>query len=324
MFNFGRKNKAKSAPAEEDSGKLSERLSGSRKSFGDRIKSALTFSKQLDDDLFEELETLLLMADIGSETTMEIIDELTGRTKRKELRDPQQVMAALRSLLIERLKPYARPLVVDPEKRPCVVLVVGVNGVGKTTTIGKMARRCKDAGLSVMLAAGDTFRAAAVEQLKEWGERNGIPVVAQATGADSASVIYDAMESAKARGVQILLADTAGRLHTKSNLMEELKKVKRVMSKLDPGAPHEVLMVIDGNTGQNALNQAQQFSDAIKLTGLAVTKLDGTARGGMLFSLTRKLGLPIRFIGVGEKIGDLRHFDAEEFVDALLGEVDAE
>ena len=324
MFNFGRKNKAKSAPAEEDSGKLSERLSGSRKSFGDRIKSALTFSKQLDDDLFEELETLLLMADIGSETTMEIIDELTGRTKRKELRDPQQVMAALRSLLIERLKPYARPLIVDPEKRPCVVLVVGVNGVGKTTTIGKMARRCKDAGLSVMLAAGDTFRAAAVEQLKEWGERNGIPVVAQATGADSASVIYDAMESAKARGVQILLADTAGRLHTKSNLMEELKKVKRVMSKLDPGAPHEVLMVIDGNTGQNALNQAQQFSDAIKLTGLAVTKLDGTARGGMLFSLTRKLGLPIRFIGVGEKIGDLRHFDAEEFVDALLGEVDAE
>lgn len=324
MFNFGRKNKTKNAPAEEDSGKLSERLSGSRKSFGDRIKSALTFSKQLDDELFEELETLLLMADIGSDTTLEIIEELTSRARRKELRDPQQVMTALRSLLIERLKPYARPLIVDPEKRPCVVLVVGVNGVGKTTTIGKMARRCKDAGLSVMLAAGDTFRAAAVEQLKEWGQRNDIPVVAQATGADSASVIYDAMESAKARGVQILLADTAGRLHTKSNLMEELKKVKRVMSKLDPGAPHEVLMVIDGNTGQNALNQAEQFSDAIKLTGLAVTKLDGTARGGMLFSLTRKLRLPVRFIGVGEKIGDLRHFDAEEFVDALLGEVDAE
>ncbi len=324
MFKFGGKDKSVepekllSAEGEENSGELSARLERSRGSFGDRLKSMLRIRRKLDDELFEELETALLMADVGAETTTEVIDELTKGVKRRELGDGEAVLRALREQLLFRLKPYARPLIVDPEARPYVILVVGVNGVGKTTTIGKLAKRCKERGLSVMLAAGDTFRAAAVEQLQEWGRRNDVPVVAQQTGADSASVIFDAMESAKARGTQILIADTAGRLHTKSNLMEELAKIRRVLRKLNAKAPQEVMLVIDGGTGQNALNQAEQFKQAIGVTGVTVTKLDGTAKGGILMALSRKHRLPIRFIGVGEKIGDLRPFDAEEFVDALL------
>ena len=303
---------------EEGSGELRDRLERSRGNFGDRLKTMFAIRRKLDDELLEEIETLLLTADVGADTTLEIIADLTQRVKRRELADAQAVLAALREQLIERLKPYGRPLIVDPKAHPYVVLVVGVNGAGKTTTIGKLAQRCQQRGLSVMLAAGDTFRAAAVEQLQRWGERNNVPVVAQQSGADSASVIFDAMQSAKARGVQVLIADTAGRLHTKSNLMEELSKIKRVLTKLDAKAPHEVLLVVDGGTGQNALNQAEQFKKAVGVTGVAVTKLDGTARGGIVFALTRKHRLPVRYIGVGEKIGDLRAFNPEEFVDALL------
>ena len=330
MFKFGNKDKRNEPEQtpdgevtlepqdEEDSGSLRERLKRSRGGFGDQLKAMFRVRRKLDDELFEELETLLLTADIGADTTLEITEELTGRVKRRELADADAVLNALRALLVERLKPYARPMMVKPEAKPFVVLVVGVNGVGKTTTIGKLARRCQDRGLSVMLAAGDTFRAAAVEQLKEWGQRNEVPVISQAQGADSASVIYDAMAAAQARGIQVLIADTAGRLHTKSNLMEELTKIKRVLKKLDADAPHEVLLVIDGGTGQNALNQAEQFNRAVGCTGAAVTKLDGTAKGGIIFALTRRHRMPIRFIGVGEKLGDLRSFDAEAFVDALL------
>ncbi|MEM9303743.1 MAG: signal recognition particle-docking protein FtsY [Pseudomonadota bacterium] len=307
-----------SAEGEENSGALEDRMQRSRGSFGQTLKNMFRLRRQLDDELFEELETALLMADVGADTTMEIIDELTKGVKRRELGDTEAVIKALREQLVWRLKPYARPLIVDPKAKPYVILVVGVNGVGKTTTIGKLAKRCKERGLSVMLAAGDTFRAAAVEQLQQWGERNDVPVIAQQTGADSASVVFDAMEAAKARGVQILIADTAGRLHTKSNLMDELSKIRRVLKKLDAKAPHEVLLVIDGGTGQNALQQAEQFQQAAGVSGVVVTKLDGTAKGGIVMAVARQRRLPIRFIGVGEKIGDLRPFDAEEFVDAIL------
>ncbi len=278
---------------------------------------------RIDDALLEELETRLLMADVGVEATREIIDELQGRIKRRQMSDAGELMAALKAQMIEILEPVARPLVVSGSRRPFVILVVGVNGAGKTTTIGKLAKRLQGEGHSVMLAAGDTFRAAAVEQLQSWGERNGVPVVAQGSGADSASVIFDALQSAQARGIDVLIADTAGRLHTQSNLMEELKKVQRVMRKLDPDAPHETLLVVDAGTGQNALSQAQQFHQAIGLSGLAITKLDGTAKGGILFAIAKRLAIPIRFIGIGESIDDLRPFDAREFVEALLSREEA-
>ena len=275
--------------------------------------------KAIDEDLLDELETLLLMADVGVETTSEIITSLTEQLKRSELKDGAALQAALHRMLQDVLAPCEQPLSCDNTgDGPFILLVVGVNGVGKTTTIGKLAKRLQNDGKSVMLAAGDTFRAAAVEQLQVWGERNSVPVVAQHTGADSASVIFDAIESARAKGTNVVIADTAGRLHNKSNLMEELKKVQRVIAKLDDSAPHEVLLVLDAGTGQNALSQMQQFHEAVNVTGLALTKLDGTAKGGVAFALSRRFGVPIRFIGVGEGADDLQPFVAEEFVSALL------
>ena len=276
--------------------------------------------RQLDEELLEEIETHLLMADVGIEATQEIIARLTARLSRRQLQDSDEVMRALHDVLLEILAPCSQPLKIDTSHKPFVILVVGVNGVGKTTTIGKLARRLQRQGYSVMLAAGDTFRAAAVEQLKVWGERNRVPVIAQETGADSASVIYDALQAAKARGIDVLIADTAGRLHTRSNLMEELAKIKRIMAKLDPSAPHEVLLVLDATTGQNALVQAEQFNRAVGVTGIALTKLDGTAKGGVIFALAKRFGIPIRFIGIGEGIDDLQDFDARAFVDALFAE----
>jgi fused signal recognition particle receptor len=279
-------------------------------------------AKEIDADLFEELESRLLMADVGVEATLEIIDKLTQRVSRKELTRPDALQGALREELLELLQPCEEPLVAAGHQ-PFVILMVGVNGVGKTTTIGKLARLHLDAGQSVMLAAGDTFRAAAVEQLQAWGERNGVPVVAQHTGADSASVLYDALEAARARNIDVLIADTAGRLHNKDNLMEELKKVVRVMGKLDAEAPHEVMLVLDAGTGQNALSQAEHFQQWVGVTGITLTKLDGTAKGGIIFAIAKKLGLPIRYIGVGEALEDLRPFQAEPFIDALFDVEDA-
>ncbi len=273
--------------------------------------------KEIDADLMEELESQLLLADVGVEATVEIIGRLTQRVARKELADPAALQAALKEELQDLLTPCEAALDVSG-KQPFVILMVGVNGVGKTTTIGKLARFYMAQGRSVMLAAGDTFRAAAVEQLQVWGERNDVPVIAQHTGADSASVIFDALQAARARGVDILIADTAGRLHNKDNLMEELKKVVRVMGKLDESAPHEVMLVLDAGTGQNALAQAQHFQEWVGVSGISLTKLDGTAKGGVIFAIAKKLGLPIRFIGVGEAVDDLRPFEAAQFIDALF------
>ena len=267
----------------------------------------------------EDLETQLLLADVGIEATTEIIDRLAARVSRKELQDSEALYRALQEELADLLEPVSAPLTLPPKgEGPFVILVVGVNGVGKTTTIGKLTQRFQREGRSVMLAAGDTFRAAAVEQLKVWGERNQVPVIAQHTGADSASVIFDAVAAAKARGVDVLIADTAGRLHNKAHLMEELKKVHRVMGKVDAAAPHEVMLVLDAGTGQNALSQASTFNEAVPITGITLTKLDGTAKGGIIFALAKQLGTPIRFIGVGETLDDLRPFAAHEFVDALF------
>lgn len=276
--------------------------------------------REIDDDLLEEIETQLIVSDIGIEATNRILGNLTGQVARKELEDADALFQSLKKELAALLMPAEVPLQIDRDKKPFVILVVGVNGVGKTTTIGKMAKRFQNQGLSVMLAAGDTFRAAAVEQLQVWGERNNVPVIAQHTGADSASVIFDGIQAAKARDIDVLIADTAGRLHNKDNLMEELKKVVRVMKKLDESAPHEVMLVLDAGTGQNALSQARQFQQLIGVTGLSLTKLDGTAKGGIIFAISHQLGLPIRFIGVGEKIDDLRPFVAEEFVKAIFSE----
>ncbi|NJD08210.1 MAG: signal recognition particle-docking protein FtsY [Methylococcaceae bacterium] len=274
--------------------------------------------KTIDRDLLEEIEAQLLMADIGVKATGAIIADLTAGLERSELADAEVLMTRLKDHLYQLIEPVSRPLVIPPSDKPFVILVVGVNGVGKTTTIGKLAKRLQQQGKSVMLAAGDTFRAAAVEQLQTWGERNHIPVVAQSTGADSASVIFDGIQSATAKGYDVLIADTAGRLHTKSNLMEELAKIKRIMAKLDPSAPHEVLLVLDAGTGQNAISQARQFNEAVSLSGLVVTKLDGTAKGGVTFALASQFGIPIRYIGVGEGIDDLQDFDARRFIDALF------
>jgi len=300
--------------------RLRERLSRSRTQLGAGLGNLFLGRKRIDDELMEELETLLLTADVGIDATARVIDDLARRVKRKALADPQALLAALKEALRQILIAAEVPVRQAAPDRPQVVLMVGVNGAGKTTTIGKLARYLQADGNSIMLAAGDTFRAAAVEQLQAWGERNRVPVIAQKGGADSASVIFDALQAATARGVDVLIADTAGRLHTKTNLMDELTKIARVMRKIDPEAPHEVLLVVDATTGQNGLNQAVQFHQAVPLTGIALTKLDGTAKGGIVFAIADKLKVPIRFIGVGESIEDLRPFDADEFLDALLGQ----
>jgi len=274
--------------------------------------------RRIDEALLEELETRLLAADLGVEATEELLSDLHRKVARRELADADALVAALRESLIAMLRPVERPLVIDRARKPFVILVVGVNGSGKTTSIGKLARRLRDEGLSVMLAAGDTFRAAAVEQLAAWAERNGVPIVAQPTGADPAAVVFDAMQAARARGIDVLIADTAGRLHTQSHLMDELAKVARVMKRQDPDAPHEVLLVLDAGLGQNALRQAEQFQRAVGVTGLVVTKLDGTAKGGVVVALARRFGLPIRFVGVGEQAGDFGVFEAAAYVDGLL------
>ena len=274
--------------------------------------------KKIDDELFEELEEQLLIADIGVPTTSKIIKNLTEHASRKELQDAELLYQQLKVEMADILEPVAQPLVIDTTKKPYVILMVGVNGVGKTTTIGKLARKFQAEGKSVMLAAGDTFRAAAVEQLQVWGERNHIPVVAQSSGSDSASVIFDAMQSAAARNIDILIADTAGRLQNKNNLMDELKKIVRVMKKYDETAPHEIMLTLDAGTGQNAISQAKLFNEAVGLTGISLTKLDGTAKGGVIFAIADQFKLPIRYIGVGEKIEDLREFNAKEFIEALF------
>lgn len=298
--------------------RIRQGLDRTRASLTDGLATLFAGRKAIDDDLLEEIETLLLSSDVGVTATTAIIKSLTEKLERKQLRDAQALQIALKADLRAILEPCTAPLITQTENKPFVVLVVGVNGVGKTTTIGKLAKRFQQEGQSVMLAAGDTFRAAAVEQLQVWGERNKVTVVAQHTGADSASVIFDAVQSAKAKGVDVVIADTAGRLQNKDNLMSELQKVVRVMKKLDESAPHEVLLVLDAGTGQNALNQAQVFQQAVGVSGIALTKLDGTAKGGIIFAIAQQLNMPIRFIGVGEKIDDLRPFVAEEFVEALF------
>ncbi len=300
--------------------RLKQGLSKTSASIGEGMASLFLGKKAIDDDLLEEIETRLLTADVGVEATSVIIQSLTQKVARKQLTDSDALYTSLQAELATLLKPVEQPLKIVSQNKPFVILVVGVNGAGKTTTIGKLAKKLQLEGKKVMLAAGDTFRAAAVEQLQVWGERNQIPVIAQHTGADSASVIFDAVQAAKARGIDVLIADTAGRLHTKDNLMEELKKVRRVIGKLDADAPHEVLLVLDAGTGQNAINQAKQFNQTVQLTGLALTKLDGTAKGGVIFALAKQFGLPIRYIGVGEGIDDLRTFEAEPFVQARFAE----
>lgn len=311
------------APAETSKtgffARLKQGLSKTSASIGEGMASLFLGRKTIDDELLEDIETRLLTADVGVEATAVIIQSLTQKVARKQLTDADALYKSLQAELAAMLKPVEAPLVITPNK-PFVILVVGVNGAGKTTTIGKLAKKLQSEGKKVMLAAGDTFRAAAVEQLQVWGERNKIPVIAQHTGADSASVIFDAVQAAKARNIDVLIADTAGRLHTKDNLMEELKKVRRVIGKLDADAPHEVLLVLDAGTGQNAISQAKQFNQTVQLTGLALTKLDGTAKGGVIFALAKQFGLPIRYIGVGEGIDDLRTFEAEPFVQALFAE----
>jgi fused signal recognition particle receptor len=295
-----------------------ERLRGT--AFTRSFAGLFSRNPKLDEDLLDEIETALLTADVGVTATTELVGSLRRRMKAREFADANAMLAALRTDLLAMLAPVARPLVIDAAARPFVLLTVGVNGVGKTTTIGKLARRFKDENRSLMLAAGDTFRAAAVAQLQAWGDRNGVPVVAQGQNADPASVAFDALQAAKARGTGVLIADTAGRLHTQQGLMAELGKIRRVLQKIDPAAPHEVLLVIDGTTGQNALSQLRQFHAAVGVTGLVVTKLDGTAKGGVLFALAREFGIPIRFVGIGERPEDLRVFDPVAFVDALLPE----
>ena len=296
-------------------------LSKTRHQLGDNIGRLLLGKKEIDAQLFDELETILLSADLGIETTNAILQQLSDGLARNQLADGDAVFDALKKQLESMLSVQAPPLtVVATDKTPFVILMVGVNGAGKTTTIGKLAKLYQQQGMRVMLAAGDTFRAAAVEQLQVWGQRNQIPVIAQHTGADSASVIFDAIAAAKARGIDVLIADTAGRLHTQGNLMDELKKVKRVMQKMDPHTPHETMLVLDASMGQNALNQARQFNQAIGLTGITMTKLDGTAKGGILFAIANELGIPFRYLGLGEGIDDLRPFDAVQFVNAIFND----
>lgn len=300
--------------------KLRQSLSKTRSALTDSLSTLVLGRKTIDDELLEDIESQLLSADLGLEATDHVIAALTQKIGRKQLADPQALLDSLKQELALLLAPCEAPLVIDTSAKPFVILVVGVNGAGKTTSIGKLAKRLQGEGHSLMLAAGDTFRAAAVEQLKVWGERNNVPVVAQPSGSDSASVIFDAYQSAKAKGMDVLIADTAGRLHNKDNLMQELEKIVRVLKKLDPALPHETLLVLDATTGQNSLSQAKSFNKSVNLTGLALTKLDGTAKGGMVFAIAKELALPIRFIGVGEKVDDLRPFESQAFVEALFSQ----
>jgi fused signal recognition particle receptor len=319
MFGIGSK-QPEAPKATPSSGWLSRLRTGlqrTRAALAEGLATLFLGKKTIDADLFDDLETRLLQADVGTAVTQRLIEQLTAQVERKALTDPQALFAALRQGLLAILEPCAVPLVIG-EQQPFVLLVIGVNGAGKTTTIGKMAHYYQTQGQRVLLAAGDTFRAAAVEQLQVWGTRNQIPVIAQAQGADSAAVIFDAIQAGRSRHCTLVIADTAGRLHNRTNLMEELRKVKRVIHKADPSAPHEVLLVLDASSGQNALTQAEQFQQAIGVTGLALTKLDGTAKGGIIFAIADKLKLPVRFIGVGEGLEDLRPFDAASFVSALL------
>ena len=297
--------------------RLRQGLAKTRDGLSSRLDQMFAVGKAIDQTLLDEIETLLITSDFGMPVTEEVIQTLTKAMSRKSLKDAEAVREALKSTLVQMIEPSALPL-PHSDAEPLVVLMVGVNGAGKTTTAGKLAHRFKSEGRQVMLAAGDTYRAAAVEQLKTWGERNGVDVVAQQTGADSASVIFDALSSAKAKGADVLIADTAGRLQNKSNLMQELEKIVRVMNRIDESAPHSVLLVIDGGTGQNALVQAREFKNSVPVSGLVVTKLDGTAKGGVMFALARELGLPIHFIGVGEQLDDLRPFDAKAYVEAIF------
>ncbi len=336
MFGFGKKQKADDTAAKKNVQEQSERDSQNRSMMG-RLISGLGRTreqlsgglsnlflgrKSIDDELLEDIETQLLSADVGMAATRDIIDQLTEQVNRKALKDVDALRQALQEQLTTLLAPVSKPLETAGHK-PFVILMVGINGVGKTTTIGKLAHQFKADGKSVMLAAGDTFRAAAVEQLQAWGERNDVPVVAQHTGADSASVVYDALQAAQSRGTDVLIADTAGRLHNKDNLMSELEKVVRVMKKLDPEAPHEVMLVLDAGTGQNAVVQTRQFLETVGVSGLTLTKLDGTAKGGIIFALAKEFALPVRYIGVGEQAEDLRPFDAEAFCQALFNNADA-
>jgi fused signal recognition particle receptor len=299
---------------------LRQRLSKTRQNLSSGLSNLLLGKKQIDAELLEQLEDQLLMADVGMQATQKITSRLTESLQRKQLSNNENLIEALKHTMSDILAPCAIPLNVNSDNKPFVILMVGVNGAGKTTTVSKLAQQYKNQGLKVMLAAGDTFRAAAVEQLQSWGDRLEIPVIKQGQGADSASVIYDALQSAQARNIDVLIADTAGRLHTQMSLMDELEKIKRVMAKLDPEAPHETLLVLDAGTGQNALAQASNFRDTVGISGIILTKLDGTAKGGMIFAVAEQLHTPIRYIGVGESVDDLRPFDNEEFVDALLAD----
>ncbi len=316
MLNFFKKNQSPESEGEPKKPSLKERLFKSKTKLGDGLSSLLIGKKKIDEELLEDLEMLLIGADIGIQTTDKVIESVRKKASRKELKDSdglyELIKIELESLLIKE------NLLQTNIDKTFVILVVGINGAGKTTTIGKLAKLFQSEGKTVMLAAGDTFRAAAVEQLQVWGQRNDIPVIAQKTGADAASVVYDAYQSAIAKNIDILIADTAGRLHTQDNLMQELEKIKRVLKKHNEDAPHETLLVIDGGSGQNAIQQANEFHKSINLSGLAVTKLDGTAKGGVLFAISDSLKLPIRFIGVGEAIDDLKPFNAKDFVDALF------
>lgn len=335
MFGLGKKSKSQDSNAPVENGstsnstseneagifsRLKSGLSRTRSKLSDGISTLVLGEKSIDEGLLDDIETQLLSADVGIDASDQIIENLRSRLGRKQLADPREFLEALKQQLAQLLEPCDIPLEIDPQCQPFVILMVGVNGVGKTTSIGKLTKQFQSQGLKVMLAAGDTFRAAAVEQLQVWGERNDVPVVAQATGADSASVIFDAYQSAKAKQVDVLIADTAGRLHTKDNLMNELEKIVRVLKKQDERLPDEILLVLDATTGQNALSQAESFHKATNLSGVALTKLDGTAKGGVVFAIAKRLGLPIRFIGVGEQIDDLRPFNAQQFVDALFCE----
>lgn len=334
VFGFGKKDKQKKTPTPQTSTEVAAATPESNDSgYFSRLKKGLSktgtgFSqlflgkKTIDDELLEDLETALLTADVGIEATQAIIDDITDGISRKALKDPQAVIQQLKSSMHNILADCEQPLVFD-EKKPFVLLMVGINGAGKTTTIGKISQQLINEGKTVMLAAGDTFRAAAVEQLKTWGQRANVPVVAQGTGADAASVIYDAYESAKAKNIDVLIADTAGRLHTQSHLMDEIEKIVRVLKKHDAATPHEIMLVIDAGNGQNALNQAIEFNKSLKISGITITKLDGTAKGGIIFPIAQRLKLPVRFIGVGEAAEDLRTFNADDFIDALLSDLEA-
>ncbi len=333
MINWFRKNKSQDSQTIQETpeqtnkveqpqaglfSRVKQGLSKTRKQVGQGVANLLLGKKVVDQTLVEDLETLLLSADFGIDTTNYVINRIEDKLSRKQLSDGEAVYAALKEELIQLIAPLAQPLNIDKSEGPFVILMVGINGAGKTTTIGKLAKQFQNQGKTVMLAAGDTFRAAAIEQLKAWGEHNQVPVIAQHTGADSASVVYDAYQAAINRQVDVLIADTAGRLHTQTTLMNELKKVKKVIQKININAPHEVMLALDASIGQNALNQAQQFREAIDVSGVIMTKLDGTARGGILFAIAHQLRIPFRYIGVGEGVDDLRVFDAQQFIDAIF------